>query len=108
MTANNSSAGSREMTIRQSIMAELENGPMTARDLSKAIRISEKEVIAHMEHVAKSAQPPKRLVIEPSACNKCGFVFSDRRRFSSPSRCPQCRHEGISPPVFRIESGTGQ
>jgi predicted Zn-ribbon and HTH transcriptional regulator len=94
----------REMTIRQLIMAELEKGPMTARDLSKAIRISEKEVIAHMAHVAKSLHSPKRLIIEPSVCNRCGFVFSDRRRFSSPSRCPQCRHEGISPPAFRIVS----
>ncbi len=30
--------GGNEMTIRQRIMAELEKGPMTARDLSKAIR----------------------------------------------------------------------
>ncbi len=96
------------MTIRQRIMAKLENSSMTARDLSKATRISEKEVIAHMEHVAKSLQPPKRLVIEPSVCNKCGFVFSDRRRSSSPSRCPECRHEGISPPIFKIKGGTGQ
>ncbi len=96
------------MTIRQRIMAELEKGPMTARDLSKAIRISEKEAIGHMEHVAKSIQPPKRLVIEPPICNKCGFVFSHRQRFSSPSRCPECRHEGISPPVFKIEGETGQ
>ncbi len=96
------------MTIRQRIMAELEKGPMTARDLSKAIRISEKEAIGHMEHVAKSIQPPKRLVIEPPVCNKCGFVFSHRQRFSSPSRCPECRHEGITSPVFRIEGGTVQ
>jgi transcriptional regulator len=91
-----------KMTLRQRIMAELEKGSLTVRDLSKAIRISEKEVIAHMEHVAKSLKPPRRLIIEPSVCNKCGFVFYDRRRFSSPSRCPGCRHEGISPPAFRI------
>ena len=94
------------MTLRQRIMAELEKASerasMTARDLSKAIRISEKEVIAHMEHVAKSLKPPKRLIIEPSICNKCGFAFSNRRRFSSPSRCPHCRHEGINPPAFKI------
>lgn len=95
---------SREITIRQRIMAELEKGSMTARDLSKTIRISEKEAIAHMDHVAKSLQRPKRLIIEPSVCNKCGFVFKDRRRFSSPSRCPECRHEGIQPPAFRILS----
>ena len=94
----------REMTLRQLIMAEIEKGPMTARDLSKAIRISEKEVIAHMDHVVKSLKPPKRLIIEPSVCHKCGYVFSNRRRFTSPGRCPECRHEGIQPPAFKITS----
>jgi hypothetical protein len=92
----------REMTIRQLITTELEKGPMTARDLSKTIRISEKEVIAHLEHVAKSLHPPKKLIIVPPVCNKCGFIFKERRRFSSPSRCPECRHEGITQPAFRI------
>jgi predicted Zn-ribbon and HTH transcriptional regulator len=95
----------RDLTIRQLITAELEKGSMTARNLSKAIRISEKEAIAHMDHVAKSLKPPKRLIIEPPVCNKCGFVFSKRHRFTSPSRCPECRHEGIQPPAFRIETG---
>ena len=91
-----------QLTVRQRIMAELEKDSMTARDLSKAIRISEKEVIAHMEHVARSLKPPKRLMIESPVCNQCGFSFPNRRRFTSPSRCPQCRHEGIRPPVFSI------
>ncbi|MBI3610910.1 MAG: transcriptional regulator [Nitrospirae bacterium] len=91
------------MTVRQFIIAELEKGSMTARDLSKAIRIPEKEANAHMEHVAKSLHSPKRLIIEPPVCNKCGFIFSERRRFTSPSRCPRCRHEGIQPPAFRID-----
>jgi predicted Zn-ribbon and HTH transcriptional regulator len=75
---------------------------MTARELSKALKMPEKEVIAHMDHVAKSVQPPKRLVIDPSECQRCGFVFRSRRRFSSPSRCPECRHEGITRPEFSI------
>jgi predicted Zn-ribbon and HTH transcriptional regulator len=103
-----SDVGGSGMTIRQRIIAGLEKGPMTAHDLSKVIRISEKEAIAHMEHVAKSIRPPKKLIIDPPVCNKCGFVFSHRQRFSSPSRCPECRHEGITPPVFRIEGEIGQ
>jgi len=93
-----------EMTIRQRIAAELETGWKTVRDLSKSVRISEKEAIAHLEHVDRSLQPPKRLTIDPPLCHKCGFAFLGRRRFSSPSRCPRCRHEGIQPPAFRIES----
>lgn len=89
-------------THRQKIIAELMEHPMTAKDLSKAVHISEKEVISHLEHVKKSLKSPKHLVMTPSVCSKCRFVFEDRRRFSSPSRCPKCRHEGISPPLFQI------
>jgi len=93
------------MTLRQLISVELEKAPMTARELSKTVRISEKEAVSHLEHVAKSLHPPRRLIIEPPFCHKCGFVFSERRRYTSPGRCPRCRHEGIQPPVFRIDSG---
>lgn len=91
-------------TRRQRILSELERGTFTARDLSKLLRISEKEVVAHMEHVSRSLKLPKRLIVDPSICHRCGFTFSDRRRFSSPGRCPKCRHEGIQPPSFRVES----
>ncbi len=83
-------------------MAELERTFLTARDLSQSVRISEKEVAGHLEHVAQSLKPPKRLLTDPAVCHGCGFVFSDRRRFSNPGRCPRCRHEGIRPPAFRI------
>ena len=91
------------LTIRQRIIRYLERETMTARELSKALKISEKEVIAHMDHVAKSIKLPKRLLIQPSACQQCGFVFRSRRRFSNPSRCPECRHEGITRPEFSIQ-----
>lgn len=95
--------GEKALTIRQKMIRLLEQGTMTARELSKALRISEKEVIAHLGHAARSVQPPKRLIIEPPVCQKCGFVFRNRRRFSSPSRCPECRHEGITRPEFSIQ-----
>jgi transcriptional regulator len=91
------------MTVRRRMMEELARTPMTARDLSRALRISEKEVASHLEHVARSLRPPEALVVKPHFCHKCGFIFKNRRRYSSPSRCPDCRHEGIAPPVFRIE-----
>ncbi len=91
------------MTPRQQIIAELRNGPMTSRDLSRAVHITEKEVIAHLEHVSLSVKFPERFVIEAPECNGCGFIFKERRRYSIPSRCPQCRHEGIQAPLFRID-----
>ncbi len=89
-------------TTRQRITLELEAGPMTARDLSQSIRISEKEVIVHLEHVIRSTKAPKRFIMEAPVCNKCNFGFPNRVRLTSPSRCPQCRHEGIQPPAFKI------
>ena len=90
------------LTIRQRMIRLLERETMTARELSKVLKISEKEVIAHLDHVSKSIKQPKRLIIEPSVCQQCEFVFRNRRRFSSPSRCPECRHEGITRPGFSI------
>jgi len=90
------------LTIRQRMTRLLEQETMTARELSKALKVSEKEVIVHLNHVAKSVQSPKRLIIEPPTCQKCGFVFRNRKRFSNPSRCPKCRHEGITRPEFLI------
>jgi predicted Zn-ribbon and HTH transcriptional regulator len=93
-------------TPRQRIIAELERGPMTVRDLSQALHLPEKEIAGHLEHAARSLKAPHRLVITPAACHKCGFTFAHRHRISTPGRCPRCRHEGISPPVFRI-AGSG-
>jgi predicted Zn-ribbon and HTH transcriptional regulator len=91
-------------TPRQQIIAALERGTMTVRDLSQALRFSEKEIISHLEHVERSLKAPRRLIVTPAACHKCGFAFTGRHRLSTPGRCPRCRHEGISPPLFQIEN----
>jgi predicted Zn-ribbon and HTH transcriptional regulator len=93
-------------TPRRQIIAELERGAMTVRDLSQALRLSDKEIVGHLEHVVRSLKAPHRLIVTPAACHKCGFAFADRHRVSTPGRCPRCRHEGISPPLFRVE-GSG-
>ena len=55
--------------------------PATARDLSQLVRIREKEVASHLEHLEKSLKHSgKELVIEPAECLTCGFVFRDRTR----------------------------
>lgn len=97
------SSENNPMTPRQKIMAELRKGPMTSKDLSREVHIPEKEVIAHLEHVSLSVKSPEQFIIEAPECNKCGFVFQGRKRYSIPSRCPKCRHEGIHPPAFRID-----
>jgi predicted Zn-ribbon and HTH transcriptional regulator len=93
-------------TVRRSILALLENGPVTALELSAATRRSEKEVLGHLEHLRRSLrQGNRRLEVTPAECRGCGFVFRKRDRVKSPGRCPLCKGESISDPAFRVERG---
>ena len=92
-------------TVRQEIIAELLEGPCSARDLSVVVRIPERDVSGHLEHIRKTIAPSgKHLVIMPAECKKCGFVFSKRDRFTRPGKCPLCKGESIMEPHFMIES----
>ena len=95
----------QNQTLRQSILDCLEEGPVTARELSALVHIREKDVAPHLEHLEKSLRRSgKRLVIEPAECLQCGFRLEKRRRFTKPSACPRCRCQRIDPPVFRLAS----
>jgi predicted Zn-ribbon and HTH transcriptional regulator len=90
-------------TIRQHMVALLSEGPHSTRDLSKILGICERDVRDHFPHIARSLLPQKRkLVTIPCRCLTCGFVFSNRRRYSRPSRCPRCRGERIQEPNFQV------
>jgi hypothetical protein len=90
-------------TIRQEIMALLSEAEYGANDISKIIRISEKEVYTHLEHINRSLKSQKmRLTITPAVCLTCGFKFETRNRFSSPGRCPKCKGEHIQDPKYVI------
>ncbi|MBI4229143.1 MAG: transcriptional regulator [Deltaproteobacteria bacterium] len=90
-------------TTRQAIIDELLLGLRTIRDLSQTLRISEKEVISHLPHVKQSAKHKGfDFVIEPSKCLKCGFIFEHREKWAKPSRCPECKAEKITTPMFGL------
>ncbi len=91
-------------TIRQEILAELLQGLRSARDLSGSVRIPEREVYSHLEHIQKSVvSSDRRLVILSAECKKCGFVFAKREKFKRPGKCPVCRGESIREPLFTVE-----
>lgn len=91
-------------TVRREITAALEQGERSARDLSREVGISEKEVYSHLEHIRKSMSAAGRhLAVTPAECRKCGFVFSKRERLKKPGKCPACRGESIHEPLFSIE-----
>jgi predicted Zn-ribbon and HTH transcriptional regulator len=91
-------------TIRQKIMALLSEGDHGAKNISKILRISEKEVYQHLSHIGRSLKSQNRkLRIIPALCLGCGFVFESRNRFTSPGRCPRCKGEHIQDPGYGIE-----
>jgi predicted Zn-ribbon and HTH transcriptional regulator len=93
-------------TPRQAIRRLLAGAPRTARDLSALVHLPEKDIVPHLEHIARSLRGAgERLEIEPAQCHECGYVFRDRRRLSRPGACPRCRSERLSAPVFRITGG---
>lgn len=97
------SPGPRSSTIRDALRDAMRGRPLTARELSAAVGIPEKQVADHLEHLRRSlAASGGELVVEPARCQGCEFEFSGRRRASKPSRCPACKGERIEPARFRV------
>jgi len=86
-------------TIRKQIQSLITGSPMTLREISQELRISEKDALGHLEHIAK-AKSAGKLVVEPAECNLCGYVFEKRKRLGKPGRCPECKGGSISPPRY--------
>ena len=96
---------SRAHTVRQDLALALRGGPATARDLSKAVGVSEKDVADHLVHLAKSLRAHgEELVITPAECLECGFVFARREKLKRPSRCARCSSTRLTLPEFSIRS----
>jgi predicted Zn-ribbon and HTH transcriptional regulator len=90
-------------TVRQKIIALLTEAEMDARELSREVRIREKEVYEHLTHISRSLEAKGRKIsIRPCECLQCSYVFKDRKRFTRPGRCPRCRATRITHPSFKI------
>ncbi len=89
------------LTLRKRIAEALEAESLDVREISQRFHLREKEVLDHLQHIARSAGG-KRFIVEPASCSQCGFSFRKRQRLSTPSRCPVCRNEQILSPRFQI------
>jgi predicted Zn-ribbon and HTH transcriptional regulator len=94
----------RTETVRQEMVSVLEAfGPLTARELSAEVRVREREVHEHLEHIRRSLEKTgKQLEVTPPECRKCGFVFTDRKRLTRPGKCPSCRSTSVEAPAFKV------
>ncbi len=91
------------LTTRQQIVVLLSQDRHRAKGISQELSIREKEVYDHLEHIARTvARQKQRLLIEPSRCLSCGYIFKERKRFAKPGRCPRCRDEHIREPSYYI------
>ena len=103
---------SLDLTTRQRIMQLIVGTLRTSRQLAELVGAPERQIEDHLAHIVRSVARDRgrRFVLDPSACQDCGFVFRERTRLTRPSRCPRCRSEAISAPRYGIElrSTTGK
>lgn len=95
-----------ELTVRQRVIEALKGRFLTAKEISQAVSVKEKEVADHLAHIALTLggdESAFSLVTEPSECLECGFVFRKRERLKTPSKCPVCRSEEITETRFGVK-----
>lgn len=80
--------------------------PMSIYELHVAVGFSMRPegLYEELEHVAASLKRRGyKLRIVPARCKACGYEFRDREKLKRPGRCPRCRSERITPPLFYVE-----
>lgn len=96
MTGTERPPPERNLTIRQQILAVLGEGESNAGDLSKIVRLTEKDIYEHLDELKRAG----RVETMPATCNSCGYRFEDRRKARKPGKCPRCKSTRIDPPRF--------
>jgi predicted Zn-ribbon and HTH transcriptional regulator len=90
-------------TLRQQIIDHLQEQELTVREISQQLGIREKEVYEHLTHIGRSAsRQGLQLIVRPWSCLGCGYVFSDRKRLTRPSRCPKCKNSHLTAARYTI------
>lgn len=93
----------REITIRNQIIELLKERELTMIEISRMVKIPEKSVSFHIDHIKKSIlKKGYSLRITPAICLNCGFVFKKREKAKKPAKCPICKSEHIEDPLFKI------
>jgi transcriptional regulator len=94
-----------ERTPRQRIVELLTGTRLSSYQLAQMLALHERQIEEHLTHVVKTISHDKtrQFILDPARCQDCDFVFRDRRRLTSPSRCPHCRSEAIAAPRYGID-----
>jgi predicted Zn-ribbon and HTH transcriptional regulator len=90
------------MTRREQIIEILGKEEKSAQQLANYFKVELFDILEDLKHMRHSVKP-RKLVMKPAQCRKCGFVFEERSRVKKPGKCPKCRSEWIMAPLFRIQ-----
>ena len=90
------------MTRRSEITDILSQNKISLQEIANIYRVELKEILEDIKHIKRSIEPAE-LVMIPAQCKGCGFVFKERSKIKTPSKCPRCRHERIKAPLFTIK-----
>lgn len=91
-----------ERTTRKRIAAFLREEPAEAGHIAGEFEITTATALSHVEHIAKSLDgTDEQLLAAPPECRECGFDGFDTL-INRPSRCPECKSERVSEPVFTV------
>ena len=90
-----------DQTPRQALVELLSTREMSISEIARTLEMKFSEIEFALQHVERSIRP-RKLKITPARCQGCGFVFKDRRKFTPPSRCPECKSEWIKEALFSI------
>jgi len=91
-----------KMTRREQIIEILSKEEKSAQQLANYFQAELFIVLEDLKHIKYSIKP-RKLLMKPSQCKKCGFKFEERSKIKKPSKCPKCKSEWIMAPLFRIE-----
>lgn len=91
-------------TTRERMTERLREESLSAAALAREFDVRAADALDHVGHIARSLEGTgERLLVAPPECGSCGFDGFDDPA-NRPSRCPECKSEDVSEPVFRVDS----
>ncbi|MBW2987978.1 transcriptional regulator [Candidatus Woesearchaeota archaeon] len=90
------------MTRRQEIIELLKQGEWSIQQIANHFKTTVAEILPDFKHITRTIHP-RKIATRPATCRSCGFVFKDRKKYSTPSKCPRCKSEWINPQTYWIE-----
>ena len=94
----NINVAEQTQTKRQLLKELLDDGPISLRELAKELKTGINHAAHEMDHLSRSLN--NTIQITPAYCHNCDYIFKKRSKWTKPSRCPKCRSEKLSDPLF--------